>query len=68
MVTSRSTRALTSSALHTIQKLDIGPTFFGRFLGELIQALWHPRELQAFQDSLQVFIAVIIHQDTSQSS
>src|SRR6266702_5064597 len=52
---------------HAIQKLHIGPTLFGCFLGELIQALWHSCQFQAFQDRLQVLIAVIVH-DTSPSS
>jgi hypothetical protein len=29
---------------HAIQKLHIGPTLFGCFLGELIQALWYTHQ------------------------
>src|SRR5258707_14650925 len=43
MVTFLSTRAATFSALRTIQKPDIGPTFFCLFLSELLQALLPPR-------------------------
>ena len=52
---------------HAIQKLHIGPTLFGSFLGELIQTLWYACQFQAFQNSLQVLIAVLVH-DTSPSS
>src|SRR5947209_5233685 len=52
---------------HAIQKLDIGPTLFGGFFGELIQTLWHTHQLQTFQNCLQVLIAVLVH-DTSPSS
>src|SRR2546423_3165182 len=44
-----------------VQKLYIGPTLFGCFLGQLIQALWHACQLQAFQNRLQVLIAVLVH-------
>jgi hypothetical protein len=47
-----------------IQKLHVGPTFPGCFLGELIQALGYSCQLQAFQDRLHVLIAVLVH-DTS---
>src|SRR5947199_8456419 len=43
-----------------IQKLHIGPTLFGCFLSELIQALWHTHQLQTFQNRLQVLIAVSV--------
>src|SRR5436190_14149310 len=49
-----------------IEKLHVGPTLLGCFLGELIQALRYACQLQAFQNRLQVLIAVFVH-DTSPS-
>ncbi len=68
MVTSRSTRALTSSTLDAIEKLDIGPTFFGCWITQVDpDALARVSTRTAFENRLQVGIRVIVH-DTSPSS
>lgn len=50
-----------------IQKLHVGPTLFGGLLGELIEALWYSCELQAFQNGLQVLIAMLVHNPSPSS-